>query len=109
MYRIIRRKNEEVLWSSWSRSNEGFERVSRAGHITGMNDLPRSGLNLEFKPYALGGAQQERDGVNRLDTDQQLELGLDIKYEVRPGLLLDGTLNTDFAQVEADDQQVNLT
>ena len=109
VYRIIRRKNEEVLWSSWSRSNEGFERVSRAGHITGLSDLPRPGLNLELKPYALGGAEQERDAAARLDTDQQMELGLDVKYEVRPGLLLDGTINTDFAQVEADDQQVNLT
>ena len=109
VYRIIRRKNEEVLWSSWSRANEGFERVSRAGHITGLNDLPHSGLNFELKPYALGGTQQERNGVNQLVTDQQVELGLDVKYEVRPGLLLDGTLNTDFAQVEADDQQVNLT
>lgn len=109
VYRIIRRKNEEVLWSSWSRSNEGFKRVSRAGHITGLSDLPRPGLNLEFKPYALGGAQQERDAVQRLNTDRQMELGLDVKYEVRPGLLLDGTINTDFAQVEADDQQVNLT
>ena len=109
VYRIIRRKNEEVLWSSWSRANEGFERVSRAGHITGLNDLPRSGLNLELKPYGLGGTQQERNGVNQLVTDGQVELGLDVKYEVRPGLLLDGTLNTDFAQVEADDQQVNLT
>ena len=109
VYRIIRRKNEEVLWSSWSRSNEGFERVSRAGHITGLSDLPRHGLNLELKPYALGGAQQERDAAQRLNTDGQMELGLDVKYEVLPGLLLDGTINTDFAQVEADDQQVNLT
>ncbi len=108
VYRVIRRKNEEVLWSSWSRENEGFHRVSRAGHLTGLVDLPRAGLNLEAKPYLLTGASQERslDGV---DTDPQLKAGLDLKWEVRPGLVLDVTANTDFAQVEADSAQVNLT
>ena len=109
VYRVIRRKNEQVLWSSWSRSNEGFTRVSRAGHIHGLTDLPRSGLNLELKPYLLGGATGELDSFDRLDTDAELDIGLDAKYEVRPGLILDATLNTDFAQVEVDDQQVNLT
>ena len=109
VYRTIRRKNEEVLWSSWSRSNEGFTRVSRAGHIHGLSDLPRAGLNVELKPYLLGGANGEMDSFDRLDTDAEIDIGLDAKYEVRPGLVLDATLNTDFAQVEVDDQQVNLT
>ena len=109
VYRIIRRKNEEVLWSSWSRSNEGFTRVSRAGHIHGLTDLPRAGPNVELKPYVLGGATGELDSFDRLDTDVEIDIGLDAKYEVRPGLVLDATLNTDFAQVEVDDQQVNLT
>ena len=109
VYRIIRRKNEEVLWSSWSRSNEGFTRVSRAGHIHGLTDLPRAGLNVELKPYVLGGAAGELDSFDRWDTDAEIDIGLDAKYEVRPGLVLDATLNTDFAQVEVDDQQVNLT
>ena len=109
VYRIIRRKNEEVLWSSWSRSNEGFTRVSRAGHIHGLTDLPRAGLNVELKPYVLGGTTGELDSSERLDTDGEIDIGLDAKYEVRPGLVLDATLNTDFAQVEVDDQQVNLT
>ncbi len=109
VYRTIRRKNEEVLWSSWSRSNEGFTRVSRAGHIHGLTDLPRAGLNVELKPYVLGRAAGELDSFDRLDTDAEIDIGLDAKYEVRPGLVLDATLNTDFAQVEVDDQQVNLT
>ena len=109
VYRTIRRKNEEVLWSSWSRSNEGFTRVSRAGHIHGLSDLPRAGLNVELKPYVLGGTVGELDSFDRLDTDAEIEIGLDAKYEVRPGLVLDATINTDFAQVEVDDQQVNLT
>ena len=109
VYRIIRRKNEQVLWSSWSRDNEGFTRVSRAGHIHGLTDLPRAGLNVELKPYVLGGATGVVNTSDRLDTDGQVEVGLDAKWEVRPGLVLDATLNTDFAQVEVDDQQVNLT
>jgi hypothetical protein len=108
VFRVIRRKNEEVLWSAWSRENEGFHRVSRAGHLTGLDDLPRAGLNLEAKPFLLTGAAQERH-PDTLDTAPRLTAGLDLKWEVRPGLVLDVTGNTDFAQVEADSAQVNLT
>ena len=109
VYRVIRHKNEEVLWSAWSRANEGFLRVSRAGHLEGLRDLPRAGINVELKPYVLSGATQEQTELEGIDTEPRLEAGLDLKYEVRPGLLLDATLNTDFAQVEVDDEQVNLT
>lgn len=109
VFRSIRRKNEDVLWRSWSRNNEGFNRVSRAGHLEGLDDLPRTGLNLEIKPYVLGGAAQMRNSLGGLDADGQFDVGFDAKYEIRPGLVLDATLNTDFAQVEADDEQVNLT
>jgi hypothetical protein len=108
VYRIIRRKNEEVLWSGWSRANEGFHRVSAAGDLEGMDDLPQTGLNLEIKPYVLGGGTQEQE-AGEIDGDPRFDVGLDAKYEVRPGLVLDVTLNTDFAQVEVDDEQVNLT
>ncbi len=107
--RTIRRKNELALWQSWSRDNEGFQRVSQAGHMVGMVDLPRYGINVEVKPFALGGTRQERRDDGELPLDHQLEMGLDLKSELRPGLVLDLTLNTDFAQVEVDDEQVNLT
>jgi hypothetical protein len=56
----------------------------------------------------LGGVtREEESGVAA--SDPTMEVGIDAKYEVRPGLVLDVTLNTDFAQVEADDEQVNLT
>jgi CBS domain-containing protein len=108
VYRVIRRKNEEVLWTAWTRGDGGFHRVSMAGHLEGMTDLPRKGLNLDLKPYVLGRVEQEAVG-SEVETDPDLAVGLDAKYEVRPGLVLDLTLNTDFAQVEADDEQVNLT
>ncbi len=107
--RTIRRKNETVLWQSWSRDNEGFQRVSRAGHLTGMEDLPRYGINVELKPFVLGGTRQELDEAGETPVQRQTEVGLDMKSELLPGLVLDLTLNTDFAQVEVDDEQVNLT
>ncbi len=109
VFRIIRRKNEETLWSSWSRDNEGFHRVSLAGHLEGLADLPRPGLNLEVKPYLLTGGTQEPDASGDTQTDGRLDAGVDAKYQVLPGLVLDVTVNPDFAQVEVDDEQVNLT
>ncbi len=109
IFRIIRRKNEEALWSSWGRGDEGFARVSTAGHLEGLTDLPRTGLNVEVKPFLLGGGTQESVDPEGVSYDGQADVGLDLKYEVRPGLVLDATVNTDFAQVEVDDQQVNLT
>jgi len=109
VFRVIRRKNEETLWRSWGREGEGFERVSRAGHLTGLADLPRAGLNLEAKPFLLGGRRQEANDAGVLVAEGTREVGLDLKTELRPGLVLDVTVNTDFAQVEVDDEQVNLT
>lgn len=108
--RVIQRENEEVLWRSWEREGGGFERISRAGRLTGLVDLPRPRANVEVKPYALGGLRWTRpDDGGALDDDATGDVGLDLKSEIRPGLVLDLTVNTDFAQVEVDDQQVNLT
>jgi len=109
IYRTIRRKNEMVLWQSWSRDNEGFQRVSRAGDLVGMDDLPRSGINVELKPFVLGGTRQELDTLGQTPVEGNADVGLDLKSEIVPGLVLDLTVNTDFAQVEVDDEQVNLT
>lgn len=106
--RFTARTNEESLWTSWSRDNEGFHRVSLAGHLEGLDALPRPGLSLEAKPYLLGGGTRTVDGALRT-TDGTVEAGLDLKWQLTPGLLLDLTANTDFAQVEADDERVNLT
>ena len=61
MFRFIRRKNEQTLWAAWSREEGGFHRVSRAGDLVGLEQLPRRGLNIEVKPYGLAGVTQERD------------------------------------------------
>jgi len=106
---MIRRKNEKVLWQAWSRDIGGFHRVSQAGSLVGIRGLPATGRNLEVKPYLLSGVEQKRNDEGALRGFSESAMGLDLKTEVRPGLVLDVTLNTDFAQVEVDDEQVNLT
>lgn len=106
--RVVVRKNEQSLWTSWSRENEGLNRISRAGELTGLNSLP-GGLDTYVKPYVLGEAGQnfleESDGDVKWDG----AVGLDAKLGLASGLVLDLTVNTDFAQVEADDEQIDLT
>lgn len=109
VYRMIQRKKEEVLWRGWEREGGGFQRVSQAGHLAGLHDLPRPGLNVEVKPFALAETTRARSEVGDYSNDNQFDVGLDLKSELRPGLVMDLTANTDFAQVEVDDQQVNLT
>ena len=104
--RNIRRKNEQVFWAPVSKEYS-LTRVSRAGAMAGIRAINR-GLDLRLTPYVLAGGRQDRvDG--RLDGSGLNEYGIDVKYGVASGLNLDLTLNTDFAQVEVDEQQVNLT
>ncbi len=100
--------NEETVWTSWGRDPEGFHRVGNAGHLVGIGALPRPGANLEVKPYLLAGGTRTTEGAATTN-DGRLEAGLDLKTEVTPGLVLDLTANTDFAQAEVDDEKVNLT
>jgi hypothetical protein len=106
--RIIKRKTEQVNWSSWSRDNGGFLRISRAGDLLGLTGLNQS-FNLQVKPYALGKSRRDNLlGVNHVG-DESFDAGVDIKYGLTSNLTLDLTVNTDFAQVEADVEQINLT
>jgi hypothetical protein len=108
--RIIRRKNEENLWTSWQRSF-GLERVSQAGELRGVEDIKRRRL-LEVKPYASGGW---REGVPLIgepgfDAGVQAKAGLEVaKIGITPSLTAEFTANPDFGQVEVDTQVVNLT
>ncbi|MDJ0905727.1 MAG: DUF5916 domain-containing protein [Woeseiaceae bacterium] len=100
--RNIRRNNEIAYWAPLDRSRNLY-RVSEAGTLRGVN--PPSSRNLQLTPYGLGSAQRG-GGLDGTETDT--EFGLDLKYSVTPSLTLDATYNTDFAQVEVDEQQVNL-
>ena len=104
--RNIRHKNEQVFWAPIPRGF-GLTRVSLAGTLRGLSDVSR-GMDLRMTPYVLAGGDQVR-GDRALDGSGFGDVGLDVKYGVTSGLNLDVTLNTDFAQVEVDEQQVNLT
>jgi hypothetical protein len=100
--RRIRRNNEIAFWAPLSQDRTLY-RVSEAGSIQGIR-VPRQ-RNLQFTPYVLGNAQR---GGGLSGTETNSEIGFDLKYSVTPSLTLDATVNTDFAQVEVDEQQVNL-
>ena len=105
--RNIRRKNEQAYWTPIPK---GFDlmRVSLAGTMTGLGGVDR-GLDLRITPYLLAGGRQDRVVTAGLDGSGFNDVGLDVKYGVASGMNLDVTLNTDFAQVEVDEQQINLT
>ena len=98
--RVIRRHNEIAFWAPLPHQF-GLERIALAGTVEGIA-VPAH-RSLSVTPYALGRKVDHGDGHG----DEQ-ELGVDLKYSITPSLTLDLTYNTDFAQVEADEQQVNL-
>lgn len=104
--RIIRRRNEFVFWTPISRDYgmDPWAKISMMGHLKGLENLKQK-RNLHFKPYVL--AEIKRESEQR-KTEFSPQAGLDLKYGVSSNLTLDLTLNTDFAQVEADQYQVNL-
>ena len=104
--RNIRHKNEQVFWAPIPKAYS-LTRVSLAGTLTGLNSVNR-GMDLRITPYVLAGGRQDRVDTG-LDGSGFNDVGLDVKYGVASGLNLDLTVNTDFAQVEVDEQQVNLT
>jgi len=105
--RTIRRKQEETYWSPIPRDlgRFGCYRAEYYGKLV-IPDSPARGRPREIKPYILGGIQREFRPLSRQSIR---EMGLDLKSRLTPNMTLDLTLNTDFAQVEADEEVVNLT
>jgi hypothetical protein len=98
--------NEESNWSPVPIRFSGNQ-ADMAGTLTGFENL-RPGRNLKVKPFLIGAGTQIRPGGS-LRTATDFDGGLDLKYSLTPSMTLDATYRTDFAQVEADQQQVNLT
>lgn len=98
-------KNTETAY--WTSLPLGFDmkRLSLAGKLTGLSLV--SPGNLKLIPYVLGEVVNDKS-VNPSEVSNRFEFGADIKYSITPSLTLDLTYNTDFAQVEVDDQQINL-
>ena len=103
--RQIRRRNEESFWSAVPREFNLY-RLNYAGHLTGL-ELPFRRLG-SVTPYLLGSAARDYAG-GQTAFDRSYEFGGEAKLQITQGITLDATYNTDFAQVEVDDQQVNLT
>jgi hypothetical protein len=101
--RKLRRLNEDSYWSPVPRIYDA-QRVSLAGTLEGMRGL-HAGKNIRVKPYALTSGSR----VTTRPMGGDFQGGVDVKYGVTSGLVWDFTVNTDFSQVEADEQQVNLT
>ena len=104
--RTIRRRNEAAFWAPLPRQYNLY-RVSMAGLLEGVEAPVGLSRNLQFTPYVIGELVK-RDADTRDTTLTVGDWGGDAKYSVTSGLTLDATYNTDFAQVEVDDQQINL-
>ena len=104
LVRSIRRKNEEAFWSFIPRQFS-LMKISRAGTLEGIRVPSRRVWTVT--PYALTG--MERNFVLDTAARSRSDVGGEIKYGVTPSLTLDLTYNTDFAQVEVDEQRTNLT
>ena len=101
--RRVRRRNEQAFWSPMPRRFISFN-ISFAGDLKGLEDI-EPGRNFKVKPFATSEFREFAGD----DFDIHGDVGLDLKYGLSPGLTLDGTLNTDFSQVEVDEQQITLT
>jgi hypothetical protein len=103
--RNLRRRNEQSFWSAIPRGFT-FNQIDMAGKLNSLE--LRHHRNLKLIPYFIGGFRQNfaaaTDATRRVHTG-----GADLKFSVTPSLTLDATFNTDFAQVEVDDEQINLT
>jgi hypothetical protein len=107
--RAIRRKNEWTHLTPIPASTGGVQgifRVSLAATLVGL-DLPSASKNVEIKPYGI--ARSTTDRPTGVSNHPEKEFGVDAKYGLTANLTADVTVNTDFAQVEVDEQQVNLT
>jgi hypothetical protein len=102
--RLVARTGEQSYWMQVGR-DASVLRMSRAGHLTGLHGVEPA-LNLRIKPHVVGSRTEiAASGAH----EEKADPGVDVKWGITRGLALDLTYNTDFAEAEADDQQVNLT
>ena len=109
--RAIRRKNEYAHLAFVPASTGGrqsINRVSAAADLVGL-DLPPAGKNIELKPYATSSLTSDRTQTPAISNHADGDLGGDLKLGITANITADLTYNTDFAQVEVDERQVNLT
>jgi len=103
LIRYIKRKSESSYWPATSLNASRFQ-LSDAGRITGLTDISQ-GIGLDVIPYLTGGISKKQDA----DPKTVLDGGMDVFYHITPSLKAAITVNTDFAQTEVDEKQINLT
>ncbi|HZA92622.1 MAG TPA: DUF5916 domain-containing protein, partial [Gemmatimonadales bacterium] len=103
LVRVMRGRNETATWSPVPRQFTPYH-VGYAGLLRGVSGV-QQGRNLRLTPYASGRAAEGALGAG----GSRLDAGGDLKWALTPSLVLDATVRTDFAQVEADQVQINLT
>ena len=115
MRRGIRRKTEyayitplPISAAGGAGGTAGIFRISAAATLVGL-EVPGGSRNLEIKPYAIGRRTTDLNASPPKFGDGDGDFGVDLKYGITRNLTADVTYNTDFAQVEVDEQQVNLT
>lgn len=107
--RFLNRESERSMWPFIPRSySAGIYQVSQYATLKGLRGI-KPGHNIEIKPYVIAGAQQFRTDPTSTESDVLRDAGVDIKYGITSNLTLDLTVNTDFAQVESDVVQLDLT
>ena len=108
--RFNRGKNETSFLTRVPRSmgQQGLFHASLAATMVGL-EVPRGSKKVEIKPYAVSSLTSDETATPRISNDFSKDAGVDVKYGLTQNLTADFTYNTDFAQVEADEQQVNLT
>jgi len=108
--RFINSKSERLhltqLPASWG--SGAWNRMHLAATLIGLQ-APAGSRNLEIKPYAISSLSTDTQATPRKSNEFSPDAGIDIKYGITKGLTADFSYNTDFAQVEADEAQVNLT
>ena len=109
--RRVRHKNETSFLTPLDPGlgQTAIFQVSQSATLVGL-EVPASGRPIEIKPYVIGDVRSDLNGSPAVSNEFGGNVGLDlVKYGVTENLTADFTVNTDFAQVEADEQQVNLT
>lgn len=101
--RYIKRSSEISTWPLTSLNANRFQ-ISDAGRITGISNITQ-GIGLDIVPYLTGGISKKQDAEQK----PVIDAGLDAFYNITPALKAAITINTDFAQTEVDEKQINLT
>ena len=109
-FRTNRWKNEisYITRVPAARGQSALYQGSLAATVVGL-EAPPGSRNLEIKPYAISDFTTDRASAPAVSNDLGGDVGFDLKYGLTQNLTADFTYNTDFAQVEADEQQINLT